>query len=139
MICGSEQSRLREDRRRCDDDVRRRHCLNSRFLCPLLALTGSVMCPCACARAVWAQHFDPHLLVNYLPLLFHLCIQMGLSLEAPSLSGLRLLLLLSHFVLVLHVRGIIFAKDAAADANPQEEPDRERARKKRSQKSWNFG
>ena len=96
-----------------------------------------VVCPCA--RAVWAQLFDPHLLVNYLPLLFHVCIQMGLSLEAPSLSGLRLLLLLSHFVLVLHVRGIIFAKDAAADANPQEEPDRERARKKRSQKSWNFG
>ena len=47
MICGSEQSRLREDRRRCDDDVCRRHCLNSTFLCPLLALTGSVMCPCA--------------------------------------------------------------------------------------------
>ena len=120
---------------RCDDDVRRRHCLNSRFLCLLPALIGS----CDRARAVWAQHFDPHLLVNYLPLLFHLCIQMGLSLEAPFLSGLRLLLLLSHFVLVLHVRGIIFAKDAAADANPQEEPDRERAQKKRSQKSWNFG
>ena len=102
----------------------------------MLALTGS--CVRVCARAVWAQHFDPHLLVNYLPLLFHLCIQMGLSLEAPFLSGLRLLLL-SHFVLVLHVRGIIFAKDAAADANPQEEPDRERARKKRSQKSGNFG
>ena len=31
-------------------------------------------------------HVDPHLLVNYLPLLFHLCIQMGLPLEAPSPS-----------------------------------------------------
>ena len=42
--------------------------------------------PSVRARAVWAQHFDPHLLVNYLPLLFHLCIQMGLSLWKPPSS-----------------------------------------------------
>ena len=41
MICGSEQSRLREDRRR-RDDVRRRHCLNSRFCARCSRSSGHV-------------------------------------------------------------------------------------------------
>ena len=40
----------------------------------IFLLARSPMCACG-------GHVDPHLLVNYLPLLFRLCIQMGLSLS----------------------------------------------------------
>ena len=68
----------------------------------IFLLARSPMCACG-------GHVDPHLLVNYLPLLFRLCIQMGLPLTGSPFS---------YFVLVLHVRGIIFAKDAAAADDP---------------------
>ena len=37
---------------RCDDDVRRRHCLNSRFCARCYARAHWVVCPCARARGV---------------------------------------------------------------------------------------
>ena len=91
----------------------RSHCLNSRFFCPPAHSA-------ICGVGLWARRSPPARKLSSSPLpSLHSNGSLSLSLSGSPFS---FSFSFSYFVLVLHVRGIIFAKDAAdplAHSRPQ--------------------